>query len=450
MTPQYDEVPPRSRTAPDRFFRHLFGAAVASTLAAAVGQGMSLVVPVIVARRFGVTQATDAFFFAFACVSLLLTGLVGVAQTSAVPYLVEALKANPRDPRLVAQMSAGLAAASLGAMALSLAAGGPVLRLWAPGIDVAAVIASLVALTPFLLIASFAASWSGVLAADRDFLSPAWSLVCRWVGGAISLLLLGRQLGIVSLAYGYAAGEAVRAAIVGVRAARRFPSFRLLSHPHRGLLTGGFATSALAQFAGSLVLAATTIVDRIAASRLSPGSVTLLDFAERLWQVPVGLVMSGFLVVMLTEWSERGSRTTSTDLRRETAVAALFVGLVASLGAVVFWPLRDGIAGMIFGQHQLGPAELGSLGDLLGLYFLVTPFYVAGLTYSRALLAQKRGEWLFAVALMQLGSKIMLNDFAVAHWGLPGLVVTTGVMYVGALVIFACILHRSERVHVQS
>ncbi len=424
-------------------------ASAGSTLAAAVGHGTSLLLPLAAARLYGVRESTDAFFLAFAGVLLVTTAQTGVAQASAVPFFVERLRRPGTPTRVVGGAAAGLMA--LGATApLALGAlAGPLFEWLAPGMDAGLASRYFILLTPFAALAGASAVWSGVLAADRDYTTPAWSLSFRWLTGLAVAFAAGARSGPAALAAGLAVGELLRAGLLARLARRRLPSSPLMALPWPMGASRHFGANAAAQLVGSVVLACTLLVDRMTAVRLDAGQVTMLEIAERTWQAPAGLLMSGLLTVVLTEWSHGLDDEPSVrPLGRRTFQTAVAMALLAAAAVAVAYPWSGAITGILIGTGTLDGASLETLGRTFGVYLAITPIYVAALLYSRAILVLRRSDWLLAIAVVQVGVKLALNGPAAGTWGLVGIPLTTGLMYLIALGLCAWLLHTRATVEV--
>lgn len=391
-----------------------------------------MLVPLVVAWQFGATAATDSFFFALASITVVVAAASGVGQTSAVPDLVEALTRKPGGPRVADEILSVVVMATVAACVLVAA----LLTVWpgVPGEPREAAWHAL-ALIPYAACAASASVAVGLLAADRRFARGAASLALRWAGGILTLLAFQGSAGVGVLAAGLCAGEVARILVLRTLIARRGLRYPRFSWPSRGGTLFKFIRNSGAQFAGSIVLAATLLVDRLAVAGLGDGSVSLLEYAERLWQVPVGLVMTGVLAVALTEWSRDSVAHGTVSRRRVAQLAAAAATLTLPL-AIAGWMTREALTRAIFGSARLSADDLGALGGAVGAFVAITPIYVAGLTYSRALLAERRAHWLLGVALVQMAIKVIANAPAVASFGLVGIPVTTAVMYAAALGIF--------------
>ena len=178
------------------------------------------------------------------------------------------------------------------------------------------------------------------------------------------------------------------------------------------------------------------------ASSLGVGAVTVLDYAERLWQVPLGVTTSGFLIVSLSEWSHHGygGGTTGTLSRqmRRSAVHLFAVFLPIALFISVF---RQPIAALVVGHGRFPVSAVPTLANTLATLVAVTPVYVVGLAYTRAFLALKRSDWLLAVGFVTLVIKIALNLLLMPRFGLIGLAMSTSVMYLFSSLAMVVIYH---------
>lgn len=440
---------PAGPAHPTGTVKALARASAGSTLAAAIGHGTSLLLPLAAARLYGARESTDAFFLAFAGVLLVTTAQTGVAQASAVPFFVERLRRPGTPTRVVGGAAAGLMA--LGATApLALGAvTGPLFEWLAPTVDAGLASLYFVLLAPFAALAGVTAVWSGLLAADRDYTTPAWSLSFRWLTGLAVAFAAGADRGPAALAAGLATGELLRAGLLARLARRRLPSSPLLALPWPMETGRRFGANAAAQLVGSVVLACTLLVDRMTAARLDSGQVTMLEIAERTWQAPAGLLMSGLLTVVLTEWSHGLEGEPSVrPLARRTFRTAAAMALLAAAVVAVAYPWSGAMTRILVGAGTLDGASLDALGRTFGTYLAITPVYVAALLYSRAILVLRRSDWLLAIALVQVGLKLAVNDAAAGAWGLAGIPLTTGLMYLIALGLCAWLLHARGAVEV--
>src|SRR5260370_40061836 len=57
------------------------------------------------------------------------------------------------------------------------------------------------------------------------------------------------------------------------------------------------------------------LINRMIASRWGPGSVSIVEYSEKMFYVPAGLLGSGFLTVLLSHWSLHFQEASVAKLR---------------------------------------------------------------------------------------------------------------------------------------
>jgi putative peptidoglycan lipid II flippase len=189
-------------------------------------------------------------------------------------------------------------------------------------------------------------------------------------------------------------------------------------------------------------LALVPVVDRVMAAQIGAGVISILDFADRLWQVPLGFAMSGLMVTTLAHWSERlYMGGTVQALSRSTARLALGMVVLLTPVVLIFGVWRHPIIGLAFGHSRLTPADQYLLSDTLAVLMAAIPVYVAGLTYTRAFLVLKRSDLLLVISVGQLVLKTTLNLLLIPIAGLLGIASGTVLTYVLTTLVLVAIFH---------
>jgi putative peptidoglycan lipid II flippase len=183
---------------------------------------------------------------------------------------------------------------------------------------------------------------AGLYALD-EFLLPTFSQAFRAAAPLCALPFLGAGYATIeTLALLAVVGEAARSVLLATVVRRRSRA-----------LAGGEAVPegvtsvwrAMAPHAINMVIVAVNpVVDRAVASSLAPGSVTVIDLAEKVSYVPTLILMSSVVLVAGARWSaafERPSdllkdyrRTTRLALAASSVLAIVFGACVVVLGLV--------------------------------------------------------------------------------------------------------------------
>lgn len=229
---------------------------------------------------------------------------------------------------------------------------------------------------PYLLCMSLTALFSGVLNALGRFAAPAAApvllnviLIAGMALAAAMALPVGGALAVGVLLAGFAqlGLVAVAAHRAGMHLALRRP---VLTPDVRRLVKLGVP----AALAGG-VLQVNTLIGTIIASFFA-GAVAWLSYADRLYQLPLGLVGIAIGVVLLPELSRRvraGDRTGSREAMNRAAEFALLLTLPAAMALMV---MPGAIVATLFERGAFGAEDTRAVAAALGLFAAGLPAFV--------------------------------------------------------------------------
>jgi putative peptidoglycan lipid II flippase len=406
--------------------RGLFGTASGVTLAAVLGQAPGFLLPIAIAWLLGATRETDAFFLAFALTTFFASPLIVSAQDVALPFIVANREAGGNRARYLEEATTAVLLFAA-AIALLLVAAGPFVLEWAGGLrgtELALANELVWWFAAYIVVTTGASLGVGALNAEGVYVRAAVSPALRSSVVLAFLLLMSGGSGIKAVAYGYLVGELCRAWYLRRTLASLYGRQLRLAVPPRTLL--GFARQASAQMLGSAAIASMPLIDRAWAGRLPTGSVSVLDYAERLWQVPLGFLMSGVLIVALSRWSSELQQGGDIEgLAANTRRTALVLSGLSIPFCAVGVLGRTHIVHWLFGPGAFPSEHLPVLANTLGVFLAGIPVYVVGLVYARAFLVLQRSDVLLGIAVGQIACKVLLNSILAARWGVPGIALAT-------------------------
>ena len=277
-----------------------------------VSRVLGLARDVVVAAVFGARPEADAFFVAFKIPNFFRRLFAeGAFSQGFVPVLSEyrARQGDAEVRRLVAHVAGALALVLLALTLLGIAGASGVLAVFAPGFEAGdprrALAVELLQLTfPYLPLISLTALCAGVLHVHGRFAVPAFTPVWLNVSLIAAALLLAPRLQEPVFALGWgvlAAGIAQLAfqlpslARLGLLVLPR-PSFRDpgVRRVLRLMLPAAF---------GASVSQLNLVIDTLLASFLATGSIAWLYYADRLMELPLGIVAIALGTVLLPRLS---------------------------------------------------------------------------------------------------------------------------------------------------
>ncbi len=312
-------------------FRQVPQAALAIAALAVAVRLLTFLTQAIIAKKFGASSLSDAYFAAESVI-LLLTDLIVVGFTMVfIPVFAKQRVAQGEHGarRFVGSFGLFSIAVSLALAALVAAASPLLARIVAPGFHGQTqelTIQLLRVMSMSIAFLGLTADLTGLLRSDRQFIVPELAQVGYGAALLGAALFLTDKLGVMALAWGTVLASFIRLAVQLPSAVNR-----------RSIKPSGeldwAATKRAAKLLAPLLIAhsglrVTLILDWIVASGLPEGSVAALNLASRLALLPVGILAIPLRRAMLPTLSQHAAKG---QLQRigEAVVSALRVLLFA-------------------------------------------------------------------------------------------------------------------------
>jgi putative peptidoglycan lipid II flippase len=378
-------------------------AAAVSALLASAGSACGLVRDLLVAAFFGATEETDAFVVAWTVpetvAPLLVEGTMAMVMVPAFGRALETLRSSAGtvlDPvrelieatvvRVVLVLSVVGAVVALAAPAL--------IAVLAPGLSdpvLAARCMRLVAATiPLLGLAGYLAA---ALRTHGRFAAPATIYLAYNVGIVATILLLHQRFGVVAAALGILVGAALMVVVQVPASARVLPWPRSLS-VYRSTELLGFAAF-LPVAVHTVLRQGQTFVERFAAARLAEGTISHLNYAQKVCQIPITLsFMAAAVTFPIFARSVAAGSDAAARRRMETDLLVMAaIALTVTAYLVLFAP---SVVTVLFERGAFTPVDTLRTSEIMRVYafgllgqtvvsLLVRPFFTyAGVVWFPA------------------------------------------------------------------
>ncbi len=305
-----------------------------------VSRLMGFVRSQVMAALFGATGQTDAFIVA-ASVATLVTAFTGPVTMTFLPVYAAALgKGDAGAASKVASQTITLVSGFMMVASAGLAAFAPQLtRLMAPGfgddtyVHANSLVRIMLAAMVLPLLASFAKS---ILNTRRQFVVPAVADIVENVVVVLLLVWLATSMGVVALGIATSAGFLILFIIqyLALKRARSWPSLEIGFGPDTRKvfilalpLMGSWVFSGLHRF-----------VDKALASGLGEGSMAVLEYAERIRGLPMGVLVAAVTTVMAPSLSGhwgRGDARSFAGLVEDNLRSIEFLCIPIAVGMMV-------------------------------------------------------------------------------------------------------------------
>lgn len=391
-----------------------------------------LIRDIVILQAFGTNWLSDAYNFAYQMtgnILILFGGLGGPFHSSTVAVL-NPRKNDPDSGRLMTQLFiitvSFLAFASLLAYVFSpqliaflFPAGNVTVEartaLWAE------VTKQFNIMLPLITISGIVGLSYGILNVYNKILWPSLSPAIASLAIIIAVFFFSDQYGIICLAFATLIG-AIGQAVVQIPGMIKTPlKWSLSSKPHPGLKEfllmlgpAAFSTSI-----GQL----NTFIDSNFTSQLQEGGWTAIVNANRLIQLPLGVLLTAMLVPILPRFTEHVTNNKIDDLKLEFSRALRILWFLGLPMMAMFIAIPGPIVSLLFerGKFTAHSTELLSLV----LIFLAPSifFYLARDLITRIFYAHQDSKTPFLVALVVMGVHYCLDWLMVVQFkmGIEGI-----------------------------
>jgi len=395
-----------------------------------IARGGEALLPVLLAAWFGRSQATDVYWFCWACFTLAGSLLFSAYQDSAlIPIVVHERTAAPgRLPALVAALTGntlvyGSALAALVALATL---GG--LRLRYAGADLTLALQLLPALALGLVVLSLRTCYGAVLNAEHAFaISPIASALA--MASNLGLVAMARgALGVRAVPLGALAGELVGTTALALALNRRGLWARpTLARPEP---LERFRRLVSSEVAGAAITRLNPVIDQWVAGLAGiVGGGTLLRYAGDLALVPTSILQATLLSVLVSRLAAHHADGRCDRLAATLRGTLLAVTGYLVAGSLVVYLCRGPLTRLVFLHGAMDPAAVAEMTALLPWYLVgVLPFGLL-LVLARAHVALQNSRIMLAMGVLNAVSNLVLDVALVRPLGLRGVALATSITH---------------------
>ena len=420
-------------------------AATISLLSIAVKAGTAIR-ELLIAFFFGTGDALDAYLIAYAVPYFLITIIAGSLPVVVVPAYMR-LRVRSGQP-VASQLMVStvvLTVVGLTPVVLALIVGtGLYLPLLGSGFSTSKLdlTASLVViLAPTLLTSTLIGLIAALLNAHNRFVLPALSPLITTLTGVCALLAFGT---IRALALGTLAGNLVELsalALVLRSIGVPFHSGRFQVSPELRPVLLLLAPTLV----GSVLMASTVLVDQAMTSPLGPGSVSALNYANRVVTFPLGLTAAALGTVALPYFSEMVSREAWQEIRASMGRYVRLIFLVTCPIAIGLAVLATPLTTVLFARGAFGSDDVPVVASTIAALALEIPFYSGVILIMRVALALRLNARLAVISALCVGINVALNAWFSTFLGVAGIALSTSVVYMCSFMLLWAVVSRRLR-----
>jgi putative peptidoglycan lipid II flippase len=410
---------------------------------------------ILIAAKLGAGPIADAFFVALKLPNLFrrLFG-EGAFNSAFVPAFAHSLAGEGRAAaQALAERMSAILAAWLALLTLAGLLFTPqVLTLLAPGfVDEPLRFGLAVEITritfPYLWLICLTALVSGVLNGLDRFAAAAAAPVLFNLMSMTALLALTPLVATPghALAWGILASGFAQLALVWFAARRAGMALRLVDVPRATPEVRVVLKRMVPGILGAGVTQLNLAIDIVIASLLPTGAVSFLYYADRLAQLPLGVIGAAIGTALLPLLARQVRLGHSLSAHRALNRAVEFSLALALPAAVALALAALPIVTALFERGAFGPAESAATAAALAAYAVGLPAFVLVKAFAPAFFARGDTATPVKVGLVTVALNLALNLLlapVVGHWGIA---LSTSLAAAVNAALLAWLLHRRRR-----
>ncbi len=373
--------------------------------------GLSFIKEIIVAKYFGVSSMMDAFYVALSVPNLINNPILSTVSLVFIPFFVSyKIKKSVEMNRIAAVLINWIMAGAIVVTVFVLFLAGPIIRLSFHGLSPATADSAVAMLRPlsfiiiFLLLTGILTS---ILNAFEQFFWPVISQAFITIS-TVALIVCCTGWGVYALVWGMLLGVIIQTgclfAVAYKKGFRYEPAFSS-QHAEIKEIVSSAKIIFIAGFIGQLNF----FISQIMASYLSPGSISALNYANKVIQVPllifsfsIATAVFPFLAMQATE--NKMDEMGGSLARSIRMVAFLYIPLT-----LMIILLRRPIIECMFQRGEFGVEATSLTSATMAALALQFFPHTVGMIAGRAVLALKNFTFMLKLSIIGLIVNVCLS-----------------------------------------
>jgi putative peptidoglycan lipid II flippase len=375
---------------------------------------LGFLVPVYIANTYGVTKHTDAFLFSYSIINFV--GVIFSTSVSAacVPFLKERMHDMPKFEEFTSTVFYYIIK-YIGALAVVAFVVVFTISRFVSS-DFLFYLSISVPIFFFIVLNAF---YYGILNSLNQFNLAATSPFSRAIIIFATIYFFHSKLGISSAILGYNLGEFAK--FLHLTYVIRYKNKIILSLSKRQpSVVKGFLKAGSFQALSSTIAASSPLCDKIVASFLALGTISMLDYGDKMFMV-FNVMLTSFLTIMLSKWS---ADVTKNRFKKAELNKIVLLMMSATFGlCIVIFIVRLPIVNFLYPKLKIDNRE--KIAMLLTINMLGFVFNSATQIINRAVIAFKATKILVKMSVLRLAMNFVLDIVLVYKFGIYGIVAAT-------------------------
>ena len=422
--------------------RRIFGSALTVGFLTVSFKVASLFKELLVAATFGTSDSLDSYLVALLLPSMAVNILAGSLNAALIPAFISI---RDREGNGAAQrLFSGVTALSVGLLSLLTVLLGlalpyilPILAWGFPPEKLALTRSLTLIMLPVIVLSGLATLWGSILNANERFALVAFSPVTIPLLSMVALVF-GRSLwGIYAFSLGFVLGTLLQLFVLGWGLKRLGYLLFPLWYGTTPALWQVLAQY-LPMIGAAAIMNMSSVVDQSMASTLGAGSVSILNYGNKVVFLILGVTSTAIGTAVLPYFSKiiaSGDWTKLGHILKQQTVLIVAMTLPLTTGIVLY---SEPIVRLLFQRGTFTSADTFAVGGVQAMYALQIPVYTLGIVFVRLISALAMNKVLMYGTMISFMLNIMLDVMLMRHMGVKGIALATSFVYLASFVYFYC------------
>lgn len=402
----------------------LFGRTFKLSIITFLSNILGFLIPIYIAYVYGISKDTDGFFFSYGVVTFISTIFSGAISSVVVPFIKEKTHDKTWLGTFISTFFyyCSIYVSGLAVLLIVILLG---VNYFIHSNFLFYIILSI----PIFVFTTLNSFCFGVLNSFNQYNTAAMSPFSRAIVIFIVIFLLKGQLGIIAVILGYNLGELVKFIQLlyiivkrnGIKIAVKDRDFSMIK---------SFVTEGSYQVLSTSISCASPLIDKIVASFLVVGSLSVLDYGDKVTLVCT-IVLNAFLVIVLGKWSTEYINKTFRFDKMNKILGIIFCASFTVLLMVLL--LRTTIANVLY--PALSADKRSLISWLIVINMLGFLFNSVNQVVNIGNIAFKATSVMVRTSVIKAIINLVLDIIFGLKWGVIGIVVSTVFVHLSGLII---------------
>lgn len=413
--------------------RRIFAAAITVGGFSLIVKLVAMLKELVTAYQFGRGDELDAFFMAFLLPSFGINVIAGSFNAALIPTYIQA-KEKQGDFSAQQLLSSVMIWSVVMLIAVSLVLAFIIhfiLPFLASGFSpqkIALTQTLFFMLLPVLVISGIATIWTSVLNAREQFVVGALSPIMIPLAIICFLIIFGNTWGVFSLVYGTLVGFVLQCVLLALALKQQNIGLHLRWYGMTPELRK-VINQYLPMVAGAFLMSSTSLVDQAMAAMLDSGSVSALNYGNKLVSLVTGLTAMALGTSVLPYFSHQIAQQDWFGIRHTLRTYTRLILLITIPITAIFFFASEWIVRIIFERGAFTHADTQLVGQVQAFYCLHIPICTIGILGVRLLSAIEKNRAIMWINFVNMLINIIGNYLLMRVFGVAGIALSTSIVY---------------------